>query len=36
VECDLVQYENKIGIIKGICSLNLLGENTLEGVKKPS
>jgi hypothetical protein len=36
VECDLSQYENKVEIIEGIHLLNLLSENNLEGVKKPS
>jgi hypothetical protein len=29
------QYKNKVEIIKGIHSLNLLHENNLEGVQKP-
>jgi len=33
VECDFVQYENKVEIIDGIYSLNLLGENNPKGVK---
>jgi hypothetical protein len=36
VECDPLQYENKVKTIKRIHSLNLLGENNLEGVKKSS
>jgi hypothetical protein len=36
VECDVVQYENKIGRTKGIHSLNILGENSSKGVQKPS
>jgi hypothetical protein len=36
VECDLYQYENKAKIIEGIHLLNLLGENKLNGVQKPS
>jgi hypothetical protein len=36
VECDLVRHENKIETIEEIHRLNLLGENILEGVKKPS
>jgi hypothetical protein len=36
VEYDLVQYENKIGTIEEILSLNLQGENNFEGVQKPS
>jgi hypothetical protein len=36
VECDPMQYENKIGTIEGIHSLNLQGENNFEGVQKPS
>jgi hypothetical protein len=36
VECDLVQYENKVGTIEGVHLLNLQGENSLEGVQKPS
>jgi hypothetical protein len=30
-----MQYENKVGTIEGIHSLNLQGENNLEGVQKP-
>ncbi len=30
-----MQYENKVGITKGIHSLNLQGENNSENVKKP-
>jgi hypothetical protein len=33
-KCDLVQYDNKVKTTKGIHSLNLLGENNLECVKK--
>jgi hypothetical protein len=33
VECDFVQYENKVEIIEGLHLLNLLGENSLKGVK---
>jgi hypothetical protein len=36
VECDLVQYENKVGTIEEIRLLNLQGENNPEGVQKPS
>ncbi len=36
VECDHVQYENKFGTIEEIHLLNLQGENSLEGVQKPS
>jgi hypothetical protein len=36
LECDLVPYENKVETTKGIHMLNLLGENNLEGVQKPS
>jgi hypothetical protein len=35
VECDLVQYENKFGIIERIHSLNFQGENSPKGVQKP-
>jgi hypothetical protein len=34
VECDLVWYENKVGTIEGIHSLNLQGENSPKGVQK--
>ncbi len=34
--CDLVRYENKVETIVGMHSQNLLGENNLEGVQKPS
>ncbi len=34
VECDLMQYENKVGTIGEIHLLNLQGENSLKGVKK--
>jgi hypothetical protein len=34
VDCDLYQYENKVEIIKGIYSLNCLGENNLGDVQK--
>jgi hypothetical protein len=36
MECDLVQYEKKVEIIAKIHSQNLLGENNLERVQKPS
>jgi hypothetical protein len=36
VECDLLQYKNKVEITKGSHLLNLLNENNLGGVKKPS
>jgi len=36
VECDLVQYENKVGTIEGIHLLNLQNENSFENVQKPS
>jgi len=36
VECGLVQYENKIGIIEAIHLLNLQGENNFKSVQKPS
>ncbi len=36
VECDLVQYENKVGTTKRIYLLNLQGENNPKGVQKPS
>jgi hypothetical protein len=36
VECDLVRYENKVETTEKIHRLNLLGENILEGVQKPS
>ncbi len=36
VECEHVQCENKVETIEGIHSLNLLGENSPEGVQKPS
>ncbi len=36
VECDPMQYENKVGTIKGIHSLNCQDENSLEGVQIPS
>jgi hypothetical protein len=32
VECDLVQYDNKVETIERIHLLNLLGENSFEGV----
>jgi len=32
VECDLVQYENKVETIEGIHLLNLISENSFEGV----
>jgi hypothetical protein len=31
-----MQYENKVRTTKGIHSLNLQGENSLEGIQKPS
>jgi hypothetical protein len=31
-----VQYENKFGTIEEVRSLNLQGENSSEGVQKPS
>jgi hypothetical protein len=34
MKCDLVQHENKVETIEGIHSLNLLGENNPERVKK--
>jgi hypothetical protein len=36
MECDLVQYENKVEIIVGIHLWNLLLEVNLEGVQTPS
>jgi hypothetical protein len=36
MECDLVQYEKKVQTIVKIHSQNLLGENNLEKVQKPS
>jgi len=36
VECDLVQYENKVETSMGIHSRNLLGERSFGGVQKPS
>jgi hypothetical protein len=36
VECDLVRYENKVGIIERIHLLNLQGENSPKGIEKPS
>jgi len=36
VGCDFVQCENKVGIIKGIHSLNLQGESNPKGVQKSS
>jgi hypothetical protein len=36
VECDHVEYENKVEKIEGIHSLNLLGESNFESVQKPS
>jgi hypothetical protein len=35
VECDLVQYENKIGTTNGIHSLKFSGENDFEDIQKP-
>jgi hypothetical protein len=36
VECDLEQYENKVETIEGIHLINLLSENIIECVLKPS
>jgi hypothetical protein len=36
MERDLVRYENKVETTKKTHLLNLLGENSLEGVQKPS
>jgi hypothetical protein len=36
VECDLVQYENKVGTIEGIHLLNLHVENNPKGVQNSS
>jgi hypothetical protein len=36
VECDFVQYENKVETTMGIHLQNLFSENNLKGVKKPS
>jgi hypothetical protein len=36
MECDIVRYENKVEIISKTHLLNLLGENSPEGVQKPS
>jgi hypothetical protein len=36
VDCDHVSYENKVGTIEKIHSLNLQGENNPKGVQKPS
>jgi hypothetical protein len=36
MECDFMQYENKVKTTKGINSPNLLGENIPKGVQKPS
>jgi len=36
VECDLMQYENKVGTIEGIHLLNLQNEYNFENVQKPS
>jgi hypothetical protein len=36
VECDLVQYENKVETVVKIHSHNLLGENNFEIFQKPS
>jgi hypothetical protein len=36
VEYDPVRYENQIETIKRIHSFNLQGENSFEGVQKPS
>jgi hypothetical protein len=36
VECDPMQYENKVEAIKTIHSLNHLGDISPKGVQKPS
>jgi hypothetical protein len=36
MECDLMQYENKVEIIEGIHLLNFQAENNPKGVQKPS
>jgi hypothetical protein len=36
VECDPVQYENKVEIIEGINSLKLQGENNPKSIQKSS
>ncbi len=36
VECGPMQYENKVGTIKGIHLLNLQGENSPKDVQNPS
>jgi hypothetical protein len=36
LECDPMQYENKVETTYGIHFLNLLGENSPIGVQKPS
>jgi hypothetical protein len=36
VDCDLVQYENKVGTIEGIHSLNLQCGKNFKNVQKPS
>jgi hypothetical protein len=36
MECDLVQYENKVETTVGIHSWNILGESSLKGVQRPS
>jgi hypothetical protein len=36
VECDLMQYENKVGTTKGMHSLNFQRENSSKGVQKPT
>jgi len=36
VECDPMQYENKVRTTKRIHLLNFQGENSFEGVQKPS
>ncbi len=36
VECDPMRYDNEVETIEIIHSLNRLGENNFEGVKKPS
>ncbi len=36
MECDFVQYENKVKTTMGIHLQNLFGEKNLEGLQKPS
>jgi hypothetical protein len=36
MECDLVQYEKKVEKVMKIHLQNLLGENNLERIQKPS